>query len=329
MAKPRVFISSTFYDLKHIRADLEVFVRELGYEPVLHERGHIPYAASEPLEEHAYREVEMADIVVAVVGGRFGAESSDGALSISQRELEKAVETDKQLYIFIERGVQTEYATYLLNRDTDGVRYQAVDDVRVFEFLERVEKLPRNNATAPFETASDITNYLKEQWAGLFQNQLQQQRMKAEGQNLVRIERTANTLERLLSVVTESATDANQLAKDVVLTNHPAFAQIQRLLTLPYRIFFTTRDELNALLQSAAGFSHEVKESARDVPDYAEWYREQGESNVEFDLLTVFEGIFDEAGSLRPFSPDAWDEDWISYREIRPVAPASASDEKS
>ena len=31
MASPRVFISSTFYDLRHVREDLERSVRELGY----------------------------------------------------------------------------------------------------------------------------------------------------------------------------------------------------------------------------------------------------------------------------------------------------------
>jgi len=39
MARPKVFVSSTFYDLKQIRADLEHFIREMGYDAVLHERG--------------------------------------------------------------------------------------------------------------------------------------------------------------------------------------------------------------------------------------------------------------------------------------------------
>jgi hypothetical protein len=43
MAKPRVFISSTYYDLKNVRADLERFVRDKGFDPVLHERGNVPY----------------------------------------------------------------------------------------------------------------------------------------------------------------------------------------------------------------------------------------------------------------------------------------------
>jgi hypothetical protein len=70
MAKPRVFISSTFYDLRHVREDLERFVRELGYEPIRHETGAIAYGKDAPPEEYAYREVELCDIIVSVIGGR-------------------------------------------------------------------------------------------------------------------------------------------------------------------------------------------------------------------------------------------------------------------
>jgi hypothetical protein len=325
MARPRIFVSSTFYDLKHVRADLEVFIRELGYEPILNERGNIPYGSAEPLEDSAYREVDLADILVSIVGGRFGTESSDSVRSISQRELERAIEGEKQVYIFIERAVQVEFSTYLLNKGNPDVRYQSVDDVRVFEFLEEIEKLPRNNAIAPFETASDITEYLREQWAGLFQNLLRLQPARSEGQKLVQIERTANTLERLIAVAAANSNDTNQLARDVILTNHPAFAEIQRLFGLPYRVFFTTRDEMAAWLRTALSFSHEVKESAWDRPEYAEWYRERA-NPAEFDLFTCWNGIFDDSGSLKPFGSDSWSDEWISYREVRPVAETSDSD---
>ena len=43
MAKPRVFISSTFYDLRQIRIELDKFLESMGYEPVRNEEGDIPY----------------------------------------------------------------------------------------------------------------------------------------------------------------------------------------------------------------------------------------------------------------------------------------------
>lgn len=72
MAKPRVFVSSTFYDLKQVRADLERFIKELGYESILNERGNIAYGSIERLEEYCYKEVALCDIVIAIIGGRLG-----------------------------------------------------------------------------------------------------------------------------------------------------------------------------------------------------------------------------------------------------------------
>ena len=47
MARPRIFISSTFYDLKQIRAELDMFIESLGYEPIRNEEGDIPYGKDE------------------------------------------------------------------------------------------------------------------------------------------------------------------------------------------------------------------------------------------------------------------------------------------
>jgi hypothetical protein len=41
MATPRVFISSTCYDLKYIRENLKFFIQNAGYEPVLSEEGNV------------------------------------------------------------------------------------------------------------------------------------------------------------------------------------------------------------------------------------------------------------------------------------------------
>jgi len=77
MAKPRVFISSTYYDLKHIRASLELFIQSLGFETILSEKGDIAYSPEIPLDESCYREAAAADIYVLIVGGRYGSEISE------------------------------------------------------------------------------------------------------------------------------------------------------------------------------------------------------------------------------------------------------------
>jgi len=53
MPHPRVFVSSTFYDLKYIRAAIEGFISSLGFEPVLFEKGHIPFPQDATLDTAA------------------------------------------------------------------------------------------------------------------------------------------------------------------------------------------------------------------------------------------------------------------------------------
>jgi hypothetical protein len=72
MASPRIFLSSTFYDLRQVRSDLEGFIRGLGYEAVAHERGDVPYGNDSALEDYCYKEVANCDILVSVIGGRYG-----------------------------------------------------------------------------------------------------------------------------------------------------------------------------------------------------------------------------------------------------------------
>lgn len=37
--KPRIFVSSTFYDLKYMRDDLANFIRAHDFEPIMFEEG--------------------------------------------------------------------------------------------------------------------------------------------------------------------------------------------------------------------------------------------------------------------------------------------------
>ncbi|GEP52804.1 hypothetical protein FNO01nite_34760 [Flavobacterium noncentrifugens] len=184
MAKPRVFISSTFFDLRQVRADLERFIKDLGYDCVRNETGGIPYGKDQKLEEYCYKEISEIDILVGIVGGRFGTEAERGDYSITQIEIKTAIEQSKQVYIFIEKNVLAEYETYLINKDNDAVKYRFVEDKRIYQFIEEIYLLPKNNIVQPFETALEITYFLREQWAGLFRDLLYQETRKAQYENI-------------------------------------------------------------------------------------------------------------------------------------------------
>jgi hypothetical protein len=216
MAKPRVFVSSTYYDLKYIRASLDLFVDSLGFEPVLSEKGDIAYAPDRPLDESCYREVENADIFVLIVGGRYGAEVSSGARevqktffdryeSITKKEYGAAAERDIPVYILIEKGVYSEYQTFSRNKDIKNINYAHVDSVNVFVLIEEILSKPRNNPVHTFEKFEEIESWLREQWAGLFREllrrQSQQQQLTGLSQQVVELKETNETLKKYLEAV--------------------------------------------------------------------------------------------------------------------------------
>lgn len=89
MAKPRVFISSTFYDLKQIRADLDNFILGLGYDVVRNEEGGIPYGTNFKLEDYCYKEVSM--VVFDNEGGLMSSyPPSDDELVIKEKHVTTA-----------------------------------------------------------------------------------------------------------------------------------------------------------------------------------------------------------------------------------------------
>ena len=305
MAKPRVFVSSTFYDLKQVREDLDRFISGLGYEAVLHEAGDVAYGKDSPPEGYVHREIEMCDILICVIGGRYGTESQEQpGSSITQQELKTAIDNQVQVFIFIEQAVHSEYGTYLINKETTDIKYRSVDDPRVYEFIEAVHKLPRNNPIAPFQTASDIVDFLKSQWTGLFQRFLQDQKRIEEIRTLEEMKSVAGTLEQLVRFLTEERKDKDDGIQQILLANHPVFYRFQELTKTSYRVFFTNEDELNQWLRSR-GWTP-ISATSHDGDSYREWSRD---ATGQYMKLT--EAIFDDEGRLKVYTGNAWRDNWL------------------
>lgn len=191
MARPRIFVSSTYYDLKHIRSSLENFIQTLGFDPILSEKGQIAYTPDIPLDESCYREAATADIFVLVIGGRYGSEASSGEHivpktfydrydSVTKLEYRSAAERDIPMYVLVERPVHAEYETFLRNKHNESVTYAHVDSINVFRLIEDIFALPRNNPVQQFDRYAEIETWLREQWSGLFRELLQRRQTQTQ-----------------------------------------------------------------------------------------------------------------------------------------------------
>ena len=261
MAKPRIFIRSTFYDLRQIRSDIDLFIEGLGYEPIRNEEGDIPYGKEDALEEYCYKEIKSVDILISIIGGRFGSESKRENSSISQTELKTAIKENKQIYVFVEKNVLSEYETYLLNKE-NSINYKFVDNVKIYQFIEEIKNLKVNNNIKGFETASDITRYLKEQFAGLFQRFLEEQTKIKEVSLIMNLERTSQNLNKLVTFLSEQNKGQTEDINRILMINHPLIGALREKLNIPYNFYIEGVNDLMKLIE-ARGYSNS--------PDEAPW----------------------------------------------------------
>lgn len=317
MAKPRVFISSTFFDLRSLRDDLDRFVKSQGFEPVRHERGQIPYGADERPEQYAYREIDTCDMLVCIIGGRFGTTSSAGNYSITQKELKTALERGKQVYIFVEDSVHNEHRYFLLNRGVPGVKFPAVDNLKVHEFIEEISGLSKGNPIFTFSVGSDITTMLQEQWAGLFQRLLQENANRQQAALIEELQRSLSTVGQLVQFLTEQNNNSKAAIDEILFENHPLFSELREALGNPYRIYFRTLEELNLWLKSTRGLEQLDDYDFADSPNHYEWHRMVNYKEKErHTTLLVARQLFDADGRLRPMQQADWNSDFISLKVV-------------
>ncbi len=169
--KPRIFVSSTYYDLKYIRNDLENFIKSFGYESVLFESGDIAFVPNNDIENCCYSEIKNCHMFILIIGGRYGSLSTqnqsaydDFVSSITLKEYLNAKEIHLPVYVFVDKKVESEYRTYLSNKDAE-IKYAYVDNVCVYKFIEKI--YTNNEFVYTFDNFDDIRKQLIEQWAGL------------------------------------------------------------------------------------------------------------------------------------------------------------------
>lgn len=321
MAKPRVFISSTFYDLQQIRANIDQFIEDLGYESIRNEEGDIPYGNDERLEEYCYKEIRSVDILVNIIGGRYGSASSKPEYSITQQELRTALSENKQVYIFIQKDVFYEYRTYLLNKDKADIKYKYVDNVNIYKFIEEVYNLPTNNNIKDFETSSDITRYLKMQFAGLFQRFLEEQTKLKEASLIRNLQETAKNLDSLVSYLRTENEGKNDEINRILTMNHPLVSNLRSKLKIPYNFYIEGYNDLVELL-NARGYH---RKDEYDDQSYLVWGKVLN-NNAEERYVKISKSLFDADKKLVYIKLSDWKEDYFQYEE-RKIQSAQGDDD--
>lgn len=222
--KPRIFISSTFYDLKYIREDLANFVRSYGYEPVLFEDGDIGYTPGKTIDTSCYESMRNSDMVILIIGGEYGSPASGETkdefkeyISVTRNEFRAAVDSGIPIFVMIDKNVIVEYGVYEVNYDdiekeNRPMTFPTTKNINVFRFIKEIKGI----VTLPiqeFEKSSDIKGFISKQWADMFKNYLGSLRKEPENKKIETSVKEMETLIQKMDIMLDRI-GKNILSKD-------------------------------------------------------------------------------------------------------------------
>jgi hypothetical protein len=272
MAIPRVFISSTCYDLRYIRENLKFFIKNMGFEPVLSEEGSVYYDPTKHVQDACLAEVPNCQMFVLIIGGRFGSKFKDKAESIVNYEYREAVNDKIPVFAMVEQQVHAEYRVYLKNKenkniDASKITYPGVDSTKVFAFMEEVESKAVNNALVPFSDFNELESYLKQQWAGLMFSFLTK---KAEAERVTNMLETLATMSNRIEFLSKQI--LSSVGKDIEKINALLYepmskSELIKLATYlerkPSPTDYIKNDTLNEILDSLGLISQKLPNSTK------------------------------------------------------------------
>lgn len=292
MAVPRIFLSSTFYDLRQVRNNIGDFIKSLGYEPVMHERSGVAYTQNKSLEDDCYREIFSCDIVVCVIGNHIGTKADKNDLSITMNELNTAIKNKKKIYIFVAKDVFIENRTYEQNKDNLGFKSAYTDDIKIHEFISELKNNTRNNPIESFETTDDIIKILKTQFAGVFQNLLAREASLTDSKTAYDLQESVQRVNDIISNFRDEKEEFFKKFDSSIFASNPTLTFIKSKLGMEKSAFFARNAEALDEFMSLLGFEIDLID---DFGDYRKYVR----SYPKREVLIMKDELFDESGRLK------------------------------
>jgi hypothetical protein len=175
MASPRVFISSTCYDLAEIRDSLVSFFASFGFDVTLSERGDVFYHPDLHTHDACLKETSNCQLFILIIGGRFGGRyQADKTKSITNAEFASAKQNKTPIFAFVKNNVLADHNVWQKNKSKSfaaDIEYPSVDRKDhakdIFDFIDEVRLAPSNNGLFGFSYARDLQDVVRKQLAGM------------------------------------------------------------------------------------------------------------------------------------------------------------------
>ena len=249
MATPRIFVSSTCYDLQEIRFQLRYFINEFGYDAVMSDFDDIFYSYETHVQDSCLEEISKCQLFILVVGNNYGSfyhqdkQETKIPDSVTLKEFRKALEVKIYKHVFINKYVDYDYKNYkraleketLLYFQNNNVQNDEIENIKddikvkfdknyhfpydsykyVFYFIDIIYDLKENNAINTFESFADVKDNLKKQWAGFMYESLTR-KDKLANTLIQPLELKLDKIDKNISKLFESkSVDSNKLSFDI------------------------------------------------------------------------------------------------------------------
>ena len=269
MAIPRLFVSSTCYDLQEIRFQLRNFIRDFGYDAVMSEFDDIFYSYETHVQDSCIEEINKCHLFILVVGNNYGSfyhqdkQENITPDSVTLREFRRALDVRIYKHIFINKYVEYDYKNYKRALDKFNLRYfqennvsnEETENVRsnlkmqfdeqyhfpydsykyVFYFLDIIHELKEGNAINTFENFADIKETLRKQWAGFMFESLTK-KDKISIAVIQPLETKIDRIEKSITKLFENKTSENGDKVTFDLSNLTRETNIENLVKLQEQI---------------------------------------------------------------------------------------------
>ena len=307
MAIPKVFISSTYYYLKQERDNIARFIKDLGYEPIMHERAGVTYTQNEPLEKDCYNEIENCEILVCIIGNHFGSQSLGNDYSITMNELKSAMKDRKKIFIFIAKDVFVENETYLKNRDNAFIPAFA-DDIKIHEFVAELKATVKNNPIVAFDNTNDITAALRNQFAGMFQRLLTNEATLTNTKTVYDLKESADEIKKAVMSFNEEKENFFKKFDSSIFAKNMILQRIEKYIGLHKSSFFAGNIEALDEFMVVLGFEVESNNS-----DWARCYEKKYATKIQ--TLRLKRALFDENAMIKDIRETRLLDDYIKWDE--------------
>ena len=161
---PKIFISSTCFDLIDLRAELYVFLKDAGLGPIMSDEmiSEFEIFGDKNSIETCLINLRSCDTVVIILSQRYGPSLvKAGFPDVSATHLEylEAVKEKKNILMYVRDRLEADYNIYGKDARGDQLKWVKPEDVKLFDIVRQHKKLAndeRNNWYWTFKNSVEV-----------------------------------------------------------------------------------------------------------------------------------------------------------------------------